>query len=97
MTHIAIQESVNGKNVDWLEKVSDISIENDCGKRLCTEHRSEVSRLTDDGPLLDSWRLLESRNHGALEESTDSLIVSATANLETAFRGGWNGARLHHR
>jgi quercetin dioxygenase-like cupin family protein len=23
MTHIAIQESLNGKNVDWLEKVSD--------------------------------------------------------------------------
>ena len=23
MTHIAIQEAVNGKNVDWLEKVSD--------------------------------------------------------------------------
>ncbi len=23
MTHIAIQESINGKNVDWLEKVSD--------------------------------------------------------------------------
>ena len=23
MTHIAIQESVNGENVDWLEKVSD--------------------------------------------------------------------------
>ena len=23
MTHIAIQESVGGKNVDWLEKVSD--------------------------------------------------------------------------
>lgn len=23
MTHIAVQESVNGKNVDWLEKVSD--------------------------------------------------------------------------
>jgi quercetin dioxygenase-like cupin family protein len=23
MTHIAIQESVNGKNVDWMEKVSD--------------------------------------------------------------------------
>ena len=23
MTHIAIQETVNGKNVDWLEKVSD--------------------------------------------------------------------------
>jgi quercetin dioxygenase-like cupin family protein len=23
MTHIAIQESINGKNVDWLEHVSD--------------------------------------------------------------------------
>jgi quercetin dioxygenase-like cupin family protein len=23
MTHIAVQESLNGKNVDWLEKVSD--------------------------------------------------------------------------
>jgi quercetin dioxygenase-like cupin family protein len=23
MTHTAIQESLNGKNVDWLEKVSD--------------------------------------------------------------------------
>ena len=23
MTHIAIQESLNGKNVEWLEKVSD--------------------------------------------------------------------------
>jgi len=23
MTHIAIQESLDGKNVDWLEKVSD--------------------------------------------------------------------------
>jgi hypothetical protein len=23
MTHIAIQESVDGKNVDWMEKVSD--------------------------------------------------------------------------
>ena len=23
MTHIAIQESLNGKNVDWMEKVSD--------------------------------------------------------------------------
>jgi quercetin dioxygenase-like cupin family protein len=23
MTHIAIQESLNGKNVDWLEKVTD--------------------------------------------------------------------------
>jgi len=23
MTHIAIQESLNGRNVDWLEKVSD--------------------------------------------------------------------------
>jgi hypothetical protein len=23
MTHIAIQETLNGKNVDWLEKVSD--------------------------------------------------------------------------
>jgi hypothetical protein len=23
MTHIAIQEAVNGKNVDWMEKVSD--------------------------------------------------------------------------
>jgi quercetin dioxygenase-like cupin family protein len=23
MTHVAIQESLNGKNVDWLEKVSD--------------------------------------------------------------------------
>jgi quercetin dioxygenase-like cupin family protein len=23
MTHIAVQESVNGKNVDWMEKVSD--------------------------------------------------------------------------
>jgi hypothetical protein len=23
MTHLAIQESLNGKNVDWLEKVSD--------------------------------------------------------------------------
>jgi quercetin dioxygenase-like cupin family protein len=23
ITHIAIQESLNGKNVDWLEKVSD--------------------------------------------------------------------------
>ena len=23
MTHIAIQESVGGKNVDWMEKVSD--------------------------------------------------------------------------
>jgi quercetin dioxygenase-like cupin family protein len=23
MTHIAIQEMLNGKNVDWLEKVSD--------------------------------------------------------------------------
>jgi hypothetical protein len=23
MTHIAIQESLNGKNVDWLEQVSD--------------------------------------------------------------------------
>jgi quercetin dioxygenase-like cupin family protein len=23
MTHIAIQEAVNGKNVDWLEKVGD--------------------------------------------------------------------------
>jgi len=23
MTHIAIQEALNGKNVDWMEKVSD--------------------------------------------------------------------------
>ena len=23
MTHIAVQESLNGKNVDWMEKVSD--------------------------------------------------------------------------
>ena len=23
MTHAAIQESLNGKNVDWMEKVSD--------------------------------------------------------------------------
>jgi hypothetical protein len=23
MTHIAIQESLNGRNVDWMEKVSD--------------------------------------------------------------------------
>jgi quercetin dioxygenase-like cupin family protein len=23
MTHIAIQEAINGKNVDWLEKVTD--------------------------------------------------------------------------
>jgi len=23
MTHIAIQETLNGKNVDWLENVSD--------------------------------------------------------------------------
>ena len=23
MTHVAIQESLNGKNVDWMEKVSD--------------------------------------------------------------------------
>jgi quercetin dioxygenase-like cupin family protein len=23
MTHIAIQESINGKNVDWMEKVRD--------------------------------------------------------------------------
>ena len=23
MTHIAVTESLNGKNVDWLEKVSD--------------------------------------------------------------------------
>jgi hypothetical protein len=23
MTHIAIQESLNGKNVEWLEKVTD--------------------------------------------------------------------------
>ena len=23
MTHIAVQESLNGKNADWLEKVSD--------------------------------------------------------------------------
>jgi hypothetical protein len=23
MTHIAIQETLNGKNVDWMEKVSD--------------------------------------------------------------------------
>jgi hypothetical protein len=23
MTHVAIQETLNGKNVDWLEKVSD--------------------------------------------------------------------------
>jgi len=23
MTHIAITESLNGKNVDWMEKVSD--------------------------------------------------------------------------
>jgi hypothetical protein len=23
MTHIAVQESIGGKNVDWLEKVSD--------------------------------------------------------------------------
>jgi hypothetical protein len=23
MTHIAIQESINGKNVNWLEKVTD--------------------------------------------------------------------------
>jgi quercetin dioxygenase-like cupin family protein len=23
MTHLAIQESLNGKNVDWLEKVTD--------------------------------------------------------------------------
>jgi len=23
MTHIAIQEAVDGKNVDWMEKVSD--------------------------------------------------------------------------
>jgi hypothetical protein len=23
MTHIAVQESLNGKNVDWLQKVSD--------------------------------------------------------------------------
>jgi len=23
MTHIAVQESIDGKNVDWMEKVSD--------------------------------------------------------------------------
>jgi quercetin dioxygenase-like cupin family protein len=23
MTHIAVQESLNGKNVDWMEKVAD--------------------------------------------------------------------------
>ena len=23
MTHVAIQEAINGKNVDWLEKVTD--------------------------------------------------------------------------
>jgi quercetin dioxygenase-like cupin family protein len=24
MTHIAVQEALNGKNVDWMEKVSDV-------------------------------------------------------------------------
>jgi len=24
LTHIAVQESLNGKNVDWMEKVSDV-------------------------------------------------------------------------
>jgi hypothetical protein len=27
MTHIAVQESLNGKNVDWMEKVSDARVE----------------------------------------------------------------------
>jgi len=41
MTHIAVQESLNGKNVDWLEKVSDEQIPSPGDRQ---QQRSRLSR-----------------------------------------------------
>ena len=40
MTHIAIQEALDGKVVDWMEKVMDEQYE--AGHRLCAAGREEV-------------------------------------------------------
>jgi 4-carboxymuconolactone decarboxylase len=79
MTHIAITEKLNGKNVDWLEQVSDDEYQAGCA--ACKDHQHEKNGAGSAiSPALDKYEnstLKELWNRTELSARDRSLVTLA--------------------